>query len=336
MRRMLLLADLLGLSLAFVLATLMLPGSETDRVEPFFEFALFVVSLPLFVVVAKLQGLYDHDEERTDHSTPDDLVGVFYLVTTGAWLFFAGTYVFNLASPSVERLTLFWAISIVLVTCARAVARAVCRRRVNYVQNTVIVGAGDAGQLIARKLLRHPEYGINLVGFVDASPKEQHTDLAHVAVLGAPETLPLIVETLDVERVIIAFTEESDQELLGLMRILTSLDVQIEIVPRFFDLIGSRADMHIVSGFPLLGLPPLRLPRSSRLLKTGMDIIGASLGLVLLAPLFGLVALLIKLDSPGPAFFRQVRMGSRGKTFVIVKFRTMIADAEPTRPMSPT
>src|SRR6188472_4626451 len=107
-RRALLAADLLGLMLAFVVAELVLPADAHDRIRPTVEVGLFVVALPFFVVFAKLQGLYDHDEERTDHTTPDDLVGVFYLVTTGTWLFFATTNAFNLASPSVERLTLFW------------------------------------------------------------------------------------------------------------------------------------------------------------------------------------------------------------------------------------
>ena len=121
-----------------------------------------------------------------------------------------------------------------------------------YLQNTVIVGAGDAGQLVARKLIQHPEYGINLVGFVDARPKEQRPDLVDMPILGTPEMLPLIVEALDIERVVVAFCDDPDHQLVELMRTLTALDVQIEIVPRFFDLLGARADMHTVGGLSLL------------------------------------------------------------------------------------
>ena len=135
-RRALLAADLLGLMIAFVIAELALPGDAHDRLEPAVEIGLFVLTLPFFVVTAKLQGLYDHDEERTDHTTADDLVGVFYLVTTGTWLFFATMYLSNLASPSVERLSFFWALSIALVALFRVAARALCRRSVSYLQNT--------------------------------------------------------------------------------------------------------------------------------------------------------------------------------------------------------
>ena len=176
-RRALLAADLLGLMAAFLIAELALPGAANDRIQPTVEVGLFVLALPFFVVFARLQGLYDHDEERTNHTTTDDIVGVFHLVTTGTWLFFATTYVFNLASPSVERLTLFWALSIALVALFRATARAVCRRSVSYLQNTIIVGAGEIGLLFARKIDQHPEYGLRVVGFVDDRHGLQHESL---------------------------------------------------------------------------------------------------------------------------------------------------------------
>src|SRR5215467_12194092 len=186
-RRALLAADLLGLMLAFVIAELALPGGAHDRLEPAVEIGLFVLTLPFFVVTAKLQGLYDHDEERTDHTTADDLVGVFYLVTTGTWLFFATMYLFNLASPSVERLSFFWALSIALIALFRVAARALCRRSVSYLQNTIIVGA--VGSLLARKIRQHPEYGLSVVGFVDDRAGEHREEL-----LGGIEDLESFVQ----------------------------------------------------------------------------------------------------------------------------------------------
>jgi exopolysaccharide biosynthesis polyprenyl glycosylphosphotransferase len=197
-----------------------------------------------------------------------------------------------------------------------------------YVQNAVIVGAGDVGQLVARKLILHREYGINLVGFVDAEPKEQRPDLEHLTILGDPTDLPELVELLDVERVIVAFSKEADGELIELIRTLNALDVQIDIVPRFFDVLGPCADVHAVGGLSLLGLTPLRLSRWSRSMKRGMDVTGAAAGLVLLAPLLALIAFLVKLDSRGPVLFRQTRMGAGERTFEILKFRTMGLDAE--------
>src|SRR5262249_2004860 len=121
---------------------------------------------------------------------------------------------------------------------------------------------------------------------------------------------------------------DSHEETLDLIRDLKDLDVQIDIVPRFFDVTGPGLTVHSVEGLPLIGLPPLRLSFSSRVIKRAMDIAISVATIVLLAPLFAVVALLIKLDSRGPVFFRQVRMGHRNRTFRIWKFRTMAPDAD--------
>jgi exopolysaccharide biosynthesis polyprenyl glycosylphosphotransferase len=140
--------------------------------------------------------------------------------------------------------------------------------------------------------------------------------------------LPGIVRLFDVERVIIAFSNDSHERTLELIRSLKDLDVQIDIVPRLFELVSPGVGVHTVEGLPLVGLPPLRLARSSRLLKRATDLAIALSALVLLAPFLALIALLIKRGSPGPVFFRQVRMGCGDKTFRIYKFRTMVVDAD--------
>jgi exopolysaccharide biosynthesis polyprenyl glycosylphosphotransferase len=329
-RRMLLGADLIGLVAAFVTAQLLigpLPVAR-DALAPQIEWFVFFGTLPLWVLMAKIYGLYEHDEERTDHSTVDEVVGIFHLVTVGAWFTFAVTWFTPWVKPDFTKLTVFWLLAIGAISLGRAVARSFARRRLAYLQNAVIVGAGDVGQLIARKLLQHPEYGINLVGFVDAEPKERRPDLEHLTLLGPPERLPTIVEAFDVERVLIAFSNASHEELLELIRSLKDLDVQIDLVPRLFDVVTPSVGIHTVEGLPLIGLRPLRLSRSSRLLKRALDVAGSIVALVVLAPLFALTALAIKLDSPGPVFFRQVRMGAGDRTFRIYKFRTMCHDAE--------
>jgi exopolysaccharide biosynthesis polyprenyl glycosylphosphotransferase len=328
-RRLLLAADLGGLVLALFTAEWLVNWHNSmGALGARAEIVVFLATLPIWVVIAKLYGLYDHDEERTDHSTADDFGGVFHMVTVCTWVFWVSTYVTGLAHPTTAKLVIFWAAATAFISVGRAVARAVAHRNVAYIQNTVIVGAGDVGQLIAKKLLHHPEYGINLVGFADARPKERRNDLEHLALLGDTSRLPAIIRLFDVERVIIAFSNESHEETLDLLRSLKDLDVQIDIVPRLFELVSPGAGIHTVEGLPLVGLAPMRLSRSSRLLKRGMDICLAALALVLLAPLFTAVALLIKADSAGPVFFRQLRMGSGDRTFRIWKFRTMTIDAD--------
>jgi exopolysaccharide biosynthesis polyprenyl glycosylphosphotransferase len=328
-RRALLLADVLGLTAAFFLAAALFgPDSTVDRVSTVYEVLLFVAALPVLVVLAKIYGLYERDEERTDHSTVDDIVGVFHLTTVFVWVFYLVVNATSVAEPPLSRLVAFWGLAVVLVTGGRALARATVRRSVAYLQNTIIVGAGEVGQLTARKLLAHPEYGINLVGFVDSAPKERRDDLAHLTLLGTPERLPELIRLLDVERVIVAFSNDSHEDTLALIRSIKDLDVQIDIVPRLFEVLGTKVGIHTVEGIPLVGLPPLRLSRSSRLLKRSMDLFFSVFGLLVLTPLFLVAALAIKLDSRGPVFFRQVRMGEGDKTFRIYKFRSMAIDAE--------
>lgn len=325
--RSLVIADLLGLTLAYLVATHHW-GGRGQLGSPR-ELILFVCSLPCWVLVAKLHGLYHRDEERTDHCTTDDIVGVFHLVTVGAWLLLVASRLGGWNGPSVMSLTAFWLLAVCLVPLFRTVARRLCRRSRAYLQNTVIVGAGDIGQLICRKLIKHPEYGANVVGFVDRSPKERRPDLPeHLSILGGPERLPEIIERLHVERVVIAFSNEPVSELLSLLRQLRPLPIQIDLVPWLFDLIGARVSIHAVEGLTLIGLPPGRRSPASRVLKRALDILVSAIGLMVLSPLMAYIAIRIKRDSPGPVLFRQTRVGHGMKEFTALKFRTMKVDTD--------
>lgn len=328
-RRALVAADLTGLLVSFLIAE-EIAGQRGLPVRLSFETLLFAITIPVWVLMAKIYGLYERDEERTEHTTVDDFVGVFHLVTVGVWLLFAGAWIFKVAYryPPLDKLTTFWILAIVLIPVARSAARAFCHRREAYFQNTLILGAGDVGQLVARKLLQHPEYGIRLVGFVDADPKQRREGVQHVPVMGSLDRLPEIIRSNRVERIIVAFSNESNAETLAAVRGLRDLDVQIDIVPRLFEVIAPSVAVHTVEGLPLVGLPPIKPSRSSRSLKRGIDVVGAAVGLVLTAPLFAVVAYLIKRDSPGPVFFQQERLGLNQEPFTVLKFRTMRCDID--------
>jgi exopolysaccharide biosynthesis polyprenyl glycosylphosphotransferase len=285
-----------------------------------------LLTIPAWIGFAKIYGLYDRDEERTNHTTVDDLVGVFHLCTVGIWLFFAGGWLLSLGPRPLGKLITFWILSIAFVTVGRSLTRAYCRRRPGYVQNTVVVGAGDVGQLVARKLVQHKEYGIRLVGFVDDDPLALRPELEGLPVLGSPDELTRIVHRHGVDRVVIAFSQDSHTRILAAARDLKDLNVQIDIVPRLFELVGPSVEIRTIEAVPLLGLPPARLSRSSRILKRGLDVVGASFALVIVAPLFAYIALRIKRDSPGPILFRQERIGRDLRRFTVLKFRTMRTD----------
>ena len=269
--RSLMIADLLGLSLAYLVTTLFWGGSGAFGSTK--QLVVFCCTLPCWLVVAKLQGLYRADQEHADHSTADDIVKVFYLVTIGVWILLVASRLAGHAAPGTYALITFWALTICIVPMVRTATRRLCRRSRAYVQNTLILGAGEVGQLIARKLVRHAEYGLNVVGFLDREPKARRGDLPdHLGILGGPERLAEVVKSLDVERVIIAFSKEPEDELLVLLRQLRAFPVQIDLVPRLFELVGPRVMVHSVEGLPLLGLPPNHASPIARALKRAIDV----------------------------------------------------------------
>jgi len=329
-RRALLTADVFGLTLAFLisqLTTRSLKGVDGTS-DVYFELGLFLIALPVWVVSAKLAGLYRRDEELADHSTADDVLGVLQLLTLGTWLAYAGVSVLDIGNPQLRKFFAFWAAAAILVTSGRAVARSICRRLPAYVQNTLIVGAGEVGQVAARKILQHPELGLRIVGFVDPFPKPRVAGPGQLPILGLPSATPALIAQHEIERVIVAFGAEPHEDTLALIRELKNQPVQVDVVPRLFEIIPATAELHSLGSLPLISLPAPRLSSSSLLLKRMMDVFLALVGLVFLAPLAALIAVLIKLDSPGPVVFRQVRVGKGHRKFRVLKFRTMVLDAD--------
>ena len=213
-------------------------------------------------------------------------------------------------------------------------SRAIGRRQGAYVQNVIIVGSGSVAQLLADKIAKHSEYGLRVVGFVDHDDRAfaGNGDDTGVELVGTTHDLPRLVREHAVHRVAIAFSTDSHDQTLGVIRSMQDSDVQIDIVPRMFEVLGTNAQLHTIEGIPLVGLPSTHLSGSSRFLKRLLDVSAATLGLVLLAPIFLVVSVLIKLDSRGPVFFRQIRMGAGDRTFRVFKFRTMVDDAESQKP----
>jgi exopolysaccharide biosynthesis polyprenyl glycosylphosphotransferase len=327
--RSLMLADTLGLSVAFI-ATVSVFGlsAEGPHARPLYELLVFFLSLPAWALLASLHGLYRYDAGRLGHSTVDEFVCVVHLITLGAWLFFIGCWLTEISYPRPDKLIAFWFLATLAVTAARAMARSCFLRSPAYVQRTIVVGGGEIGQLVARKLLQHPEYGVHLLGVVDDEPKERRQDLGELPLLGSADRLAEVVSNLDVERVVVAFANQPDASTADVVRSLRGLDVQVDIVPRLYELLGPRVDLHAVEGLSLVGLPVGQANGPARRLKRTMDIVGAGLGLLLLSPLFAFIAWKVRRSSPGPVFFRQTRLGLEMREFTALKFRTMWADTD--------
>ena len=142
---------------------------------------------------------------------------------------------------------------------------------------------------------------MNLVGFVDADPKPRHADLTDLPLLGTPEELTQIVRDLRVERVVVAFSNDTADETLAAVRALDDLGRPSRHRPAAFELVGPNVKIDTLEGLPLIELRSVKQPRSARMIKRTIDVVGASALLVLTAPIFALVALAIKLDSRGPS-----------------------------------
>jgi FlaA1/EpsC-like NDP-sugar epimerase len=154
MRRALLAADVVGLTAAFMISLAVMPnGPRTAGVGMAGEAGLFLISIPIWVLLLKLYGLYTRDGERTDHSTVDDVRGIFEAVTIGTWLYVLFGFVTGLTHTPLLRTTVFWLSAILLVSALRVVARAICRLSPQYMQNALILGAGSVGQHIGAKIV---------------------------------------------------------------------------------------------------------------------------------------------------------------------------------------
>jgi exopolysaccharide biosynthesis polyprenyl glycosylphosphotransferase len=330
-RRALLVADLAGLSLAFVIAQEIYVSQThaTGSLSRLTEFVGFAISLPVWIVATKLYGLYDRDEERADHSTTDDFSRIFHLITVCTFLLYGASLLTRWFNPQFSKLFLFWLIAIVGMVTLRTGARMYCRRQIHYLQNTVIVGAGEVGQALARKLQNHPEYGLHLVGFVDRDPRERPEDLEHLAVIGDASDLLMLVDLLDIERVIFAFSSDHHEETVRAIDDLRrETDVMVDLVPRLFDGLGPGVSIHTIEGLPILGLTPLRLTRSALLMKRALDIVLVLCATVVVLPLGILVAFAILVTSGRPVFYKSRRIGRDGTRFDALKFRSMQTEGE--------
>jgi lipopolysaccharide/colanic/teichoic acid biosynthesis glycosyltransferase len=195
------------------------------------------------------------------------------------------------------------------------------------IENAVVVGADASGQLIARILLDHPEYGLNLIGFVDSRPARLGPPIEQVPYLGTIADLPELVRGRDVERVIVTgqVEEESGVELMYRLR---RCDVRIDVVSRLSEVLGPVIDTHELEDVTLLTVAPARSSQASLFLKRATDLVVCAAILPLTAPLFAWIAWRVTRDSPGPVFLRQKRLGMDMREFTMLKFRTTAVDVD--------
>jgi len=235
----------------------------------------------------------------------------------------------GVSSASLQDLVRVAAVATVLVPVERCVTYAairLVRARGYLLERALIVGAGEVGAQVQRVIQEHREYGLVPVGFVDSS---EGSALA-MPILCDVHAFASTVKRAQVTTVIIAFGAMGDEELAGILRACDALPVELYVVPRFFERGGTPAGLSTedVWGIPLVWLRRPALRRTTRLTKRAFDLVLATVGLLLAAPVFLAVAVAVRRSSPGPVFFRQLRIGRDGRPFELLKFRTMQVNSD--------
>jgi exopolysaccharide biosynthesis polyprenyl glycosylphosphotransferase len=223
-----------------------------------------------------------------------------------------------------------WVLTVVLVAAGRSllsIVRNLLRRRGQWTDRLLIVGTGDVGRMILQKIRQMPSLGYRAVGFVDGeSPPGQQ--IMGVPVLGGIDDIPNLISEHGIEEVIIGLPELSHQEVLSIISRCEQGQVGVKIFPDLFQIIATELSIGDLGGLPLLSVRDVALRGWKLTLKRAVDLAGSTVLLVVTSPFLLLVALAIKLDSPGSVFYAQERMGLDARPFWCLKFRSMRTDAE--------
>jgi exopolysaccharide biosynthesis polyprenyl glycosylphosphotransferase len=291
---------------------------------------LFVALIPYWLFMLYAFGLYREPGRSIGGSGMATGLDGLTALTVGSW--FALVVLIAAMGPEapVAGLIVFWMLAIVVTPGLRWTSKALFWWRPAFAERTVIVGAGSVGNLLAQKIAKHPEFRVRLLGFIDDG-KPVRSGGPTFPVIGSLDDLGQVIEQKKVSRVIVAFSRARHPEILNVVRTCAEYGVKVNIVPRLFEVVSSRAGVDDVEGIPLLDIGPVELGRFNVLVKRVFDLIFGSLLLLVASPILVATAIAIKIDSRGPVFFRQERMGRRGAPFRILKFRSMTAGAEKLR-----
>jgi exopolysaccharide biosynthesis polyprenyl glycosylphosphotransferase len=317
-RRMLVAADVCAIAAAFALTVAV--SSRSLQLT-----WAGVLALPILIAGAKVLGLYDRDEALLHKTTLDEAPKLFQLATLCALLaWLAGGAVVAGVLDRHEAL-LLWGFLLLLLLVLRASARALALR-VAPLERCLFIGDAQTAATMAGKLEGGGGVKARIVAHLDLDKiAPWSTDALSSARL---TEIRALAQELDVQRAIVAPRSADAGEVLDLVRTLKAVRVRVSVLPRLLEVVGSSVEFDSLQGMPVMGVRRFELTRSSATVKRTFDVLCASLGLLAVAPLMAAIALAIKLDSRGPVFFRQQRVGRHGKRFAIFKFRTMVANAD--------
>jgi exopolysaccharide biosynthesis polyprenyl glycosylphosphotransferase len=289
-----------------------------------------LAALPAAVFAAKLLGLYDRDEVLLRKVTLEEMPKLFHLATLCSLVLWLG-HGLVIAGPFTRGATLLvWAMLTTTMPMTRVLARAVSLR-LTPPERCLVVADRVTLHVLEKRLGMGSGVNAEIVAYLD--PDDATLASQDDAFVGKGlDEITRVVRGLDVHRVIVAPRSVDGGDVLDLVRALKASGTRVSLVPRMLEVLGTSLEFDDLYGITVMGVRRFRLSRSSALLKRAFDLTGASLLLIVLAPLMAVIAAAIKAESRGSVLFRQVRVGRGGARFGMLKFRTMVSNAEELRP----
>ncbi|MEZ5125372.1 MAG: sugar transferase [Thermoleophilia bacterium] len=335
-------ADVLGVVLASVLAVSVADAlASAPLVERFVApfsapvpggILTLLALIPYWIAVLWAFGLYQEPGRSIGGASLTATLNGPTALTAASWLLLiALVFVWGSDAP-IGALIVFWLIAVVVVPVMRSVGRRTVWSNAALRERVLIIGAGEVGHTLAAKISKHPEYRISLVGFLDdGEPRGNGKTGLDLPMIGAFHDLARVLREDRVDRVIVAFSQARHDDFLQIVRTCADAAVRVNIVPRLFEVVSSRALVDDVEGIPLLDVGHVELSRFNMVVKRAFDLVVGSVVFLCFLPVLAVMAVVIKLESRGPVFFRQERMGRGGRTFRIFKFRSMYTGADALR-----
>ena len=328
--------DVLLINLAFAIAYWLRYGLQwfaTVDEANFVPYTTFIpISLALTIllfIIYKLGGVYDMPRGA---SWFDEVYRIMTGTATGIILIIFVLVLFF--QPTLySRLIFFYAGILVTVFLSisrlgKRYLRNRLRKRGLGVDRLMIVGAGEVGRTVMRNVVAQPVLGYHVVGFVDDDPDKGNTDIGRFKALGNTSNIPRLVKELAIDEVIITLPWMYHRKIVSIVAQCEREQVRVRIVPDIFQMTLSHLDVEDLGGIPMIGVRDISISGSRQFIKRAMDVVISVLALIVLAPLFFLLSVIIRLDSPGPAIFRQIRVGKGEQLFSCFKFRSMRVGAE--------
>jgi len=331
----LVIADALIAVLAFMLAFYVREGISvwSDRFAPYAALLVFVVAIRLLSF--RYCNLY---RVRGEFSFVDDSIRIFKATAIGSLLIVAVAFLyrggFQFRAFSYARGVFIADFFFVLIGAGalrfvmRSVQTFARSRQINLIP-TLVVGRGQEASLFIREMRERPSLGYRVIGVVDTNAIDPQASYEDVPVVGRLESLPEVIRDSGANEVIIADPQVNGDALFEvMMRCGRRRGVEFRIAPSLFNCLPRKTEIDQIGALPMIRLFREPLSSSARILKRTFDLIFATLAILLLLPLWLLIALLIKLDSRGRVFYTQERVGMDGRLFLLYKFRTMQANAD--------